>query len=74
MRIGNKEFARDKTHIMAIVNLTPDSFYDGGRFFSNKDINIDKVLYSVDNLIKDGADILDIGGESTRRGFKPMSY
>lgn len=73
MRIGNKEFARDKTYIMAIVNLTPDSFYDGGRFFSDKDINIDKVLYSVEKLIEEGADILDIGGESTRPGFKPIS-
>jgi len=73
VRIGNKEFDVNKTYIMAILNLTPDSFFDGGRFFSNKTINIDKVLYTVEKLIDDGADILDIGGESTRPGFAPIS-
>lgn len=73
MNIGKTEFDDNKTYIMAIVNLTPDSFYDGGRFFSDKSINIDKVLYTVEKLIDDGADILDLGGESTRPGFKPIS-
>ena len=57
---------------MAILNLTPDSFYDGGRFFCNGKIDVDKVLYEVGKLIDDGADILDIGGESTRPGFRPI--
>ncbi len=46
---------------MAILNVTPDSFSDGGKFFS-----IDEALKQAEKLIKEGADIIDIGGESTR--------
>ena len=48
---------------MGIVNLTPDSFSDGGRFQSLSD-----VLRTVEQMIKDGVDILDLGAESTRPG------
>jgi len=51
----------DKTLVMAILNVTPDSFSDGGRFFS-----ADEALRQAEKLIVEGADILDIGGESTR--------
>jgi dihydropteroate synthase len=55
-------------NIMGVLNLTPDSFSDGGRFIKKKDgINHAK------NLFKFGADIVDIGGESTRPGSKPVS-
>jgi dihydropteroate synthase len=47
--------------VMAIVNLTPDSFYDGGKYDSESD-----VLYDVDGKIRDGAQIIDIGGASSR--------
>ena len=73
MRLGNVELEGNKTHIVAILNLTPDSFYDGGRFFCNGRIDIDKVLYVVGEMINDGAGIIDIGGESTRPGFEPIS-
>lgn len=73
MRLGNVELEGNKTHIVAILNLTPDSFYDGGRFFCNGKIDIDKVLYVVGEMINDGAGIIDIGGESTRPGFEPVS-
>ena len=53
---------------MAIVNVTPDSFSDGGRF-SSKEQTITEGLSMVD----EGADILDVGGESTRPGAKPVS-
>ena len=49
--------------IMGIVNVTPDSFSDGGKFFS-----ADAALQHALKLVEDGADILDIGGESTRPG------
>ena len=52
-----------RTLIMGILNVTPDSFSDGGQFFS-----IDKALIQVESLIADGADIIDIGAESTRPG------
>jgi dihydropteroate synthase len=54
-------------HIMAIVNVTPDSFSDGGRF-----IDIDKAVSHGLHCIDEGASILDIGGESTRPGAAPV--
>ena len=51
------------TIIMGVLNLTPDSFYDGGKF-----TNIDTALKHVEKMISEGADIIDIGGESTRPG------
>ena len=58
----------DRPHIMGIVNVTPDSFSDGGRYTS-VDLAVEHAL----KLIADGADILDIGGESTRPGAEPVS-
>ena len=58
------EIALDKPKIMGIVNLTPDSFSDGGTYSQNVQI----ALAHAEQLLKDGADILDIGGESTRPG------
>ncbi len=52
-----------KTYIMGVLNLTPDSFYDGGKYSS-----LDKALKHVEQMIDEGADIIDIGGESTRPG------
>ena len=53
---------------MGILNITPDSFSDGGRYFS-----VESALNQALSLIKDGADIIDIGVESTRPGAKPLS-
>jgi dihydropteroate synthase len=57
------------TKIMGIVNVTPDSFYDGGKYSSSVDVSVKHAL----KLIKEGADILDIGGESSRPGAAPVS-
>jgi dihydropteroate synthase len=57
-----------KTHIMGILNITPDSFSDGGLHF-DKSSAVDHAL----RMVEDGADILDIGGESTRPGSEPVS-
>jgi dihydropteroate synthase len=57
-----------KTHIMGILNITPDSFSDGGLHF-RKDDAVDRAIQMVD----DGADIIDIGGESTRPGAEPVT-
>jgi dihydropteroate synthase len=54
--------------VMGIVNVTPDSFFDGGKYFSTRTA-VDHGL----SLVKDGADMLDIGGESTRPGAPPVS-
>ena len=53
--------------IMGILNVTPDSFYDGGMFDSNK-----KILDHVEKMLTDGADIIDIGGYSSRPGAKEV--
>ncbi len=69
MKIGNKEFqTRDHTYVMGILNLTPDSFSDGGRWNDN-----DRALCHVEEMVKEGADIIDIGGESTRPGYTIIS-
>jgi dihydropteroate synthase len=57
-----------KTQIMGILNTTPDSFSDGGKY-----VDIDKAIFHANEMIKNGADIIDIGGESTRPGFDPVS-
>ena len=54
--------------IVGVLNLTPDSFYDGGKYNT-----IDKILKKVEKMVKEGADILDIGGESTRPFSKRIS-
>lgn len=57
-----------KPKVMGIVNITPDSFSDGGQFESNT-----KALVHAENLLQQGADILDIGGESSRPGAQALS-
>ena len=65
--IGNKAFG-NHTYIMGILNVTPDSFSDGGKFSTP-----DAALSRAERLINDGADIIDIGGESTRPGYTQIS-
>lgn len=69
MKIGNGVFdVEHKTYIMGILNVTPDSFSDGGKFD-----RIDAALRHTEEMIRDGADIVDIGGESTRPGHTKIS-
>jgi dihydropteroate synthase len=62
-----------KPRLMAIVNATPDSFSDGGLLYKRNTINKDKVLARLSTLVEEGADIIDIGGESTRPGAVSVS-
>jgi dihydropteroate synthase len=57
-----------KTYVMGILNVTPDSFSDGGNFFKQ-----DAAVTHAIQMVEDGADIIDIGGESTRPGHQPIS-
>mgnify|MGYP002799869705 CR=1 FL=1 len=69
MKIGNREFdTRSHTYIMAILNVTPDSFSDGGKWNS-----LDAALAHTEEMIRQGADIIDVGGESTRPGHLRIS-
>ena len=58
----------DKPLVMGIINATPDSFYEGSRFSGT-----DKILVQAEKMISEGADILDIGGQSTRPGSEQVS-
>ncbi|WP_418114280.1 dihydropteroate synthase [Vibrio scophthalmi] len=60
---NNKTLDLSQPHVMAILNVTPDSFSDGGQFHS-----LDKALMQAEKMIKAGVSIIDIGGESTRPG------
>lgn len=65
MRIGQRDFrTKGHTYVMGILNVTPDSFSDGGKYN-----DLDKALYHVEEMIGEGVDIVDVGGESTRPGY-----
>lgn len=69
MKIGGTIFdIGHRTYIMGILNVTPDSFSDGGQFQ-----DVDAALRHAEEMIRDGADILDVGGESTRPGHVQVS-
>jgi dihydropteroate synthase len=67
-RTGRGFLHFDKPRVMGILNITPDSFYDGGRLEGTA-----AALHQVERMLEDGADIIDVGGESTRPGAKPVS-
>lgn len=69
MRIGDRSFdTTEHTYIMGILNITPDSFSDGGKWNT-----LDEALGHAEQMVKDGADIVDIGGESTRPGHEQIT-
>ncbi len=69
IKIGNRIFdLPNRTYVMGILNVTPDSFSDGGCFDT-----LDKALFRVEEMQKEGCDIVDIGGESTRPGYSQIS-
>lgn len=69
MKIGTKEFDfKNHCYVMGILNVTPDSFSDGGKWN-----NMDAALKHTEQIIAEGCDILDIGGESTRPGYTLLS-
>ncbi len=68
LHCGRYRLSLERPLIMGIVNVTPDSFSDGGRFFDPE-----RALEHARQLLEDGADILDIGGESSRPGAEPVA-
>ena len=67
LRCGRFELALDRALVMGVVNVTPDSFSDGGRYAA-----ADAAIAHAESLLAEGADLLDIGGESTRPGATPL--
>lgn len=68
MSFGDKSLDLSLPHVMGILNITPDSFSDGGAFNS-----LDAALRQAEKMIQEGASIIDVGGESTRPGAVPIS-
>lgn len=69
MKIGQRQFdEKGKTYVMGIMNVTPDSFSDGGNY-----TDMDAMLFHAREMIEDGVDIIDVGGESTRPGYTMIS-
>ncbi len=67
-RVGDEEIdCSARTHVMGVINVTPDSFSDGGRFF-DPEVAVTAGI----QMAEDGADFLDVGGESTRPGSEPV--
>ncbi len=67
--IFSNRYPGKKTLVMGILNVTPDSFSDGGVYFDD----VAKAIARVEQMVEEGADIIDIGGESTRPGSVPIS-
>lgn len=65
---GSRELDLSRPHVMGILNVTPDSFSDGGYF--NR---LDRALAHVESMLAAGATLIDVGGESTRPGAEPVS-
>lgn len=68
LRCGQRQLDLQQPQVMGVLNITPDSFYDGGRLAS-----MDAVLAQAQAMVAAGAFILDVGGESTRPGASPVS-
>ncbi|MBE8567050.1 dihydropteroate synthase [Vibrio sp. OPT20] len=68
LKANNKTLVLDRPHVMGILNVTPDSFSDGGKFNS-----LDNALQQAERMIQAGVSIIDIGGESTRPGAPDVS-
>lgn len=66
-RVAGRNMALDRPVVMGILNLTPDSFSDGGQL-----LTVDAALRRAEAMIAEGVDILDVGGESTRPGASPV--
>jgi dihydropteroate synthase len=72
IKIGNREFEWGKrTYVMGIINMTPDSFSGDGLF--EKEGAVLRATQQAEHFVNSGVDILDVGGESTRPGAKPVS-
>src|SRR3546814_3135855 len=67
LRLGERTLRFDQPHVMGILNMTPDSFSDGGR-----NMDADAAASAAVDMAAAGASIIDIGGESTRPGAQPV--
>ena len=72
LQAADKTLSVSRPLVMGILNITPDSFSDGGQLHDGRQPRLDQILKRAESMLLDGADILDIGGESTRPGATPV--
>ena len=70
---GKRTLDLSRPQVMGILNTTPDSFSDGGSYYGERGLDLDLVLAQAEQMVNEGAAILDIGGESTRPGAAPVT-
>jgi len=73
LNCGNKTLDLSRPAVMGILNITPDSFSDGGQLYAGNNLDLNKTFRAVEQMLADGADIIDVGGESTRPGATAIS-
>jgi dihydropteroate synthase len=73
MKCGGRTLNFSSPVIMGVINTTPDSFSDGGTLYSGNNLDVERAFVRARQMFENGAAILDIGGESTRPGAKPVS-
>jgi dihydropteroate synthase len=73
LHCANRVLDLSSPAVMGILNITPDSFSDGGVFFAHKQAQLDHCLRAAEKMLANGARVLDIGGESTRPNAQPVS-
>jgi dihydropteroate synthase len=73
LRCGRHSLDFHKPHVMGVINVTPDSFSDGGELVISGRVSLDKTLERAMGMVEAGAKVLDIGGESTRPGAAQVS-
>lgn len=73
LRCGQRELDLSRPVVMGVLNITPDSFSDGGKYFRQSQLSVDVVLRQAESMLISGAGVLDVGGESTRPGASSVS-
>ncbi len=73
LQCGVRQLDVSRTQVMGILNVTPDSFSDGGHLYEGSHVDLSALLFKAENMVKNGATILDIGGESTRPNAELVS-
>lgn len=72
-RFGARTLNLSRPQVMGIVNVTPDSFSDGGSLYESRKLCVDQAVSRARQMVEDGATFIDVGGESTRPGATPVS-
>lgn len=73
LQCGARVLDLERVQVMGILNATPDSFSDGGKLFRHNKLSVESALARAADMLKEGASIIDIGGESTRPGAQKVS-